>query len=145
MEFDRWYKQFNATTPAIVPPQNLLPSTPPPPPAQSPPLGGATPQNINMESFLAGINFSRAHTQQAAFLPPQPPFTAVQAAFNLPPPPPAERLTMENILTLLKAVQPSSVTPSYSHGYGNPGQFYPPPGPYQGYQPPYYGYGPRQY
>ncbi len=136
MEFDSWYKQLRTTVPAPAPqtPQPPLPPPPQPPLPPQPPAGPGT-SGINMESFLAGINFSRnyshlhtaAQPQQTPFLPHTP------SAFHPPPPPPAERLTMENIISLIRATQPD-------HGYH--GQHYPGIPGLPNY-PPYYGYGPR--
>ena len=136
MEFDSWCKQLRPAAPAAAS-QTLQPPPPPPPPLHSQQSGPAGPgtSSINMESFLAGINFSRNYSQlQPATPPHQPPFIPhTPSAFHPPPPPPAERLTMENIISLIRATQPD-------HGYH--GQHYPGIPALPNY-PPYYGYGPR--
>jgi len=139
------YKQLHSTAPPVAP-QTLQPPTPPPPPVYSPTPGSAT-SSINMESFLAGLNFSRNYSQVQpptaptflpapahlpVFLPHTPP------AFHPPPPPPAERLTMENIISLIKAAQPDR---GY-HGHHYPGPGIPGLPSYPPSYPPYYGYGP---
>ena len=125
MEFDTLYKQMSGQTSApgpVLPPAPL--PTPPAAPPQTP-QGPPGPSGINMESFLAGINFSRTISAPQAMAPPQlfPPQYHGQhyasQAFFPPPPPPAQRLTLDDIISLVRAGQPSYPGPVFPspHGY----------------------------
>ena len=124
------YKQLHAQAP-VPPPAAVTPTValPPPPaaPSQTPapaPLGSSTgpgyTPGINMDSFLAGVNFSRTLSapQAPQFLAPQH-YMAQPFAPPPPPPPAAPRLTLEDIISLVRAGQPSFPGPGYpsAHSY----------------------------
>jgi hypothetical protein len=144
------YKNLNTQTPAPVPAQSPAPppapghlpvSLPPPPaaPSQAPPgsgsLGAWSTSGINMDSFLAGVNFSRSLPVQQALTPQvfPPPFQPYAAQGFVPPPPPhAPRLTLDDIIALVRAGQPSY--PGHHHGF---------PSAHHGYQQSQSYFGPR--
>jgi hypothetical protein len=144
VEFDKLCKQLygqaSASVP-VLPPAPVLPPVSLPPPPAAPPQTPSGPQgpwsrsDINMDSFLAGVNFSRALSAPQTmapqvFAPHGQPLSYLSQAFVPPPPPPAPRLTLEDIISLVRAGQPSYPGPVFpstaSHGYQQyPGYFGP--------------------